>query len=84
MRPLIDGLGHATRSATVPVSRSQSRSFQQNRHFSSLALKLLVSLISSENSRRQTDRHTHTETKHCNPRCACQTPLVVVRHRSGD
>ena len=30
---IIDGLGHATWSATVPVSRSRTPSFQQNRHF---------------------------------------------------
>ena len=40
----IDGLGHATLSATLPVCQS----FLQNRHFSFLAhvpVKLLVSLI---------------------------------------
>ena len=30
--PLIDGLGHATLSATVSVCRSRTQSFQQNRH----------------------------------------------------
>ena len=45
---IIDGLGHATWSVTVPVSRSQMPSFSQNCHFSFRALvslKLLVSLI---------------------------------------
>ena len=35
--PLIDGLGHATLSATVPVCRCRTQSFQQNRHFNFLA-----------------------------------------------
>ena len=34
LTPLIDGLGHATRSSVVPVSRSRTPSFWQNRHFS--------------------------------------------------
>ena len=31
--PLMDGLGHATWSGTVPVSRARTLSFQKNRHF---------------------------------------------------
>ena len=69
--PLIDGLGHATLSATVSVCRSRTQSFQQNRHFIFLAhvpLKLLVSPISrlvACSARIVVDRH------YSNPRCAC-------------
>ena len=69
LTPLIDGLGHATWSLTMPVSRSRTPSFWQNRHFSYralVALKLLVSLLCrfvACSARivvdRQTDRQTH-------------------------
>ena len=62
------------------ISRTQS--FQQNRHVNFLAvvaLKLLVFLISHLVAcsvrivvDRQTDKQTDdTQTKYCNPRCAC-------------
>ena len=44
---LIDGLGHATQPATVPVYRSQTQSFQENRLIIfqvCVVLKTLVSL----------------------------------------
>ena len=77
--PLIDGLGHATGSATMSVCRSRTHSFQQNRHFNFLAhvpLKLLVSLISrlvACSARIVVDRHTHR-----NPRCACAARVTVL------
>ena len=33
LTPLIDGLGHTTWSSTMPVTRSRTPSFWQNRHF---------------------------------------------------
>ena len=44
---LIDGLGHATWSATMPVSRARTLSFHKNRHFfhALVAMKRLVSLL---------------------------------------
>ena len=71
--PLIDGLGHATWSALVLVSRSRTRYLEQNACFfrALVALKLLVSfiprLVACSARRVQTD-----QTKYCNPRCACR------------
>ena len=59
---IIDGLGHATWSATVPVSRSRTPSLAKLR----IAHKLRRYTY-CEN--RQTD--TYTQTKYSNPRCAC-------------
>ena len=52
---LIDGLGHVTRSATVPVSRSRTQSFQQRSFVfqARVVLKPLVSLAA--------DRHKQTK-----------------------
>ena len=44
--PLIDGLGHATWSGTVPVSRARTLSFQKNRHVTFHALSALKHLVS--------------------------------------
>ena len=74
---LIDGLGHATQSATVPVSRSRTQSFQQNRSLSFQAREVLQPLVSligrlvACSARIAADRRTHTQTKYRNPRCAC-------------
>ena len=63
--PLIDGLGHATWSGTVP-SRARTLSFQKNCHciFHALvALKRLVSLLGrlvACSARIVVDRQTHT------------------------
>ena len=71
--PLMDGLGHATLSGTVPVSRARTLSFQKNRHFvfhALVALKCLVSLLGrlvACSARIVLD----TQTNYCNPRCAC-------------
>ena len=77
--PLIDGLGHPTRSATVPVSLSRLQSFQQNRHFSSLApvpLKLFISCLVACSANRQ------TMTKY-NPRCACALKVKHLCNRTN-
>ena len=66
--PLIDGLGHATRSATVAVSRFRTQSFQQNRSFifqGRVVLQPLVSLIGrlvACSARISVDRHTDRTT----------------------
>ena len=86
---LIDGLGHATRSATVAVSRSRTQSFQPPIIFKvRIVLKMLVSLMGRLElcsvriaADRQTDAHTHTQTKYHNPCCACAlrvNPLTLV------
>ena len=46
LTPLIDGLGRATWSSTMPVTRSRTPSFYQNRLFSFLALVALELLVS--------------------------------------
>ena len=65
------GLGHATWSTTVPVSRSQTPSFQHNRHFtfSTACFAKAVGIahklhrcLQCENRDRQTDTLTHTTT----------------------
>ena len=59
---LIDGLGHTTRSATVPVSRSRMQSFQQNRSFVFQARVVLQPLVSPwlvVAADRRTDRQTY-------------------------
>ena len=59
-----------------------------------VVLQLLVSLISCVvacskriETDRQTDRHTDTQTKYCNPRCACvprvNNVVLASVHRSG-
>ena len=65
---LIGGLGHATWSLTMPVSRSRTTSFYRNRHISFralVALEPLVSLMSrfgACSARISGDRHTqHTD-----------------------
>ena len=64
---LIDGLGHATQSTTVPVSHSRTQSFQQNRSFifqARAVLQLSVSLIGrlvARSARIAADTHTHTD-----------------------
>ena len=69
---------------------SQTQSFQQNCHIvfhALVALKLLVSLISrlvACNPRividTHTDRQTDTQTKYCNPRCACAPRVNYAIH----
>ena len=68
--PLIDGLGHATWSGTVPVSRARTLSFQKNRHFLFHALVALKRLVACS-ARIVVGRQTQTQTNYCNPRCAC-------------
>ena len=75
--PLIDGLGYATSTMTVPVSHSRTGAFRQNRHINiraRVALKPLVSLISrlvACSSRISVDTQTDTQNDYRNPRCAC-------------
>ena len=59
---------------------------KENRPFlneASVALNLLVSLfglfVARGGSNRRTDRQTDTQTKYCNPRCAC-APKVNQCH----
>ena len=63
---IIDGLGHATWSSTMPVSRSRTAFFKRNRHISFRALDALEPLVSlmswfgACSARISGDRHTHT------------------------
>ena len=56
---------------------SRTQYFNENRHFkneASVALNLLVSLFGrfvACGSRNRGNRQTDTQTKYCNPRCAC-------------
>ena len=82
---IIDGLGHATWSSKMPVSRSGTAPFWRNRHIifrARVALESLLSLVSrfgACSARISGDRHTHTHTDthtdtqndYRNPRCAC-------------
>ena len=66
--PLIDGLGHETRSATVPVCRSRTQSFQENRPFNFQAhvvlkpLVLLMGRLVTCSARISVDTQTDTQT----------------------
>ena len=66
---LIDGLGHATWSSTMPVSRSRTAPFWRNRHIIFLALVVLEPLVSlmsrfgAYSARIRGDRHTHRHTE---------------------
>ena len=65
---IIDGLGHATWSLNMPVSRSGTAPFWRNRHIifpALVALEPLLSLMSrfcACSARISGDRHTHTHT----------------------
>ena len=80
---LIGGLGHANRSATVPVSRSQTQSFQE-KHLIIFQARvvlqmsvLLTGRLVACSARISVDRQTDTQTKYSNPRWTC-APKVTI------
>ena len=77
---LIDGLGHAARSATVPVSHSFPEMtvisgkwplYYSGVRSSEAAVGHLVACSGRISVGRQTERHTDRQNDYCNPRCAC-------------
>ena len=85
LTPLIDGLGRATWSSTMPVTRYRTSSFYHYIFRALAVLKPLVSLISRfvACSARisvdtHTDRQTDTQTKYCNPVHCPSTNLLLL------
>ena len=83
---IIDGLGNATWSSTMPVSRFRTASFYRNCYVSFpalVALEPLVSLMcrfSACSVKISGDRETDTQTKNCDPRCACARRGSITSH----
>ena len=84
---IIDGLGHATWSSTMPVSRSRTAPFERNRHIIFLALVVLEPLVSlmskfgACSARIRGDRHTHTQThRHTDTQTHRASTVTLAAH----